>query len=145
MNCSDCKGLIGALMDNELEQTQAAAVREHLAFCAECAVVCEDLTSIVDACKNDASEIVPPNSKALWLRINNMIESDVKPAPVLPEPPARRSWGVSILRFSAAVLVIAVISSTVTYFALKNYIANAPTKSTSISPSLPPKAISRSA
>ena len=122
MNCSDCKELIGALMDNELEETQAGAVREHLAFCAECAVVCEDLTSIVDACKDGSDEIVPPNSKALWLRINNMIESEVKPAPVLPPPPAPRSWGISILRFSAAVLVIAVISSTVTYFALRNYI-----------------------
>lgn len=122
MNCSDCRELIGALMDNELEETRAGEVREHLAFCADCAVVCEDLTSIVDACKENSSEIVPPNSKALWLRINNMIESEVKPTPALPPPPPPRSWGVSILRFSAAVLVIAVISSTVTYFALKNYI-----------------------
>jgi len=122
MNCSDCKELIGALMDNELEQTRAADVREHLAFCPECAVVCEDLTSILDACKTGTSDIVPPNSKALWLRINNVIESDVKTAPAMPPPPAPRSWGVSVLRFSAAVLAIAVISSTVTYFALRNYV-----------------------
>jgi hypothetical protein len=50
MNCDECKNLIGVFMDNELEETQASAIRMHLAACTECAGVCEDLASILDVC-----------------------------------------------------------------------------------------------
>ena len=61
MNCDECKDLIGAFMDSELDESQAAGVRMHLAVCSECALVCEDLSSILDVCANEAaSEIMPP-------------------------------------------------------------------------------------
>lgn len=123
MNCDECKNLLGVFMDNELDGVRASEVRMHLAFCPECAHVCEDLTSILDVCQTEPSaEIVPPNSQAMWCRINNIIESDVKAAAVSPTPePRRRFWQLSFAQFAAAVLVIAVVSSMVTFVVIRNY------------------------
>lgn len=108
-------------MDNELDESRASEVRMHLAFCPECALVCEDLTSILDVCKTDsASEIVPPNSKALWCRINNIIESEVKPVPVPVEEPRGR-WRFSFMQLASAVVVIMIVSSLVTFVAIRKY------------------------
>ena len=114
-------------MDNELDDGQAMVVREHLAVCGECAMVCEDLSSILDVCATDLpSEIGPPNSQAMWCRINNIIENEVKTAPPpVPEQPRGRFWQFSFLQVSAAVLCIAVISSLLTIVAVRNY--NQPT------------------
>jgi len=114
-------------MDNELEETQAAGVRMHLADCTECALVCEDLSSILDVCATESvSEIVPPNSQALWCRINNIIESEAKATPPPPvEPPRGRFWQLSFAQLAAAVLCIAIVSSLLTFVVIRNY--NQPT------------------
>lgn len=124
MNCDDCKNSIGVFIDNELDATLASGVRMHLAFCPECARVCEDLTSILDVCMTESpAEIVPPNSQALWCRINNIIESETKPACVSGVEPRRRFWQLSFLQFAASVLCIAVGSSLVTFIAIRNYVS----------------------
>jgi hypothetical protein len=122
MNCDECKNLISVFMDNELEATQAAAVRMHLAICAECALVCADLSSIMDVCITETpSEIVPPNSQALWCRINNIIENEAKAVPPPVEQPRGRFWQLSFAQLSAVVLCIGVISSLLTVVAVRNY------------------------
>jgi hypothetical protein len=121
MHCDECNKLLSGFMDNELDDIRAAAVREHLAFCAPCAKVCEELTAILDVCQTEpADEIVPPNSKALWCRINNIIESEVKP-PAADNVPDRRLRRFSFLQLASAVLAIAVISSLLTVIAIRNY------------------------
>lgn len=123
MNCDECKSLIGVFMDNELDEDRASDVRMHLGFCPDCALVCEDLTSIMDVCKSESpSEIVPPNSQALWCRINNIIENEVKTAPVPVEEPRGRFWRLSFPQLAAAVLMIAIVSSLVTVVAIRKYI-----------------------
>ena len=123
MNCDECKNLIGVFIDNELDGDRASGIRMHLAFCPECAHVCEDLTSILDVCKTESpAEIVPPNSQALWCRINNIIESETKPAAAPFVEPRRRFWQLSFLQLAATVLCIAVVSSLVTFIAIRNYI-----------------------
>ena len=75
-------------MDNELDEAMSMSVQTHLSLCVECGKVCEDFAVILDSCLSEnPSEIIPPNSQALWCRINNIIESEVKHEPVvLPEP-----------------------------------------------------------
>lgn len=124
MNCDECKNLIGVFMDDDLDEARSGQVREHLAVCNECADVCEDLASIIDVCTESPSELLPPNSKALWCRINNIIESeqknDVKPPQ--SEEPQRRPWRFSFVQVAAALLCIAVVSSLATIFALQAYL-----------------------
>ncbi|MFZ1702157.1 MAG: zf-HC2 domain-containing protein [Pyrinomonadaceae bacterium] len=123
MNCEECKNLLGVFMDNDLEETQASVVRMHLGACPDCARVCEELTSILDVCATEpASEIIPPNSHALWCRINNIIESEINPEPPPPvEVPRRRFWHLSLPQLAAAVLCIAIVSSVGTLIVLRNY------------------------
>jgi len=115
-------------MDTELDEPRATLVREHLAACTACAKICEELAEIVDICKSsDPDEIVPPNSKAMWCRINNILESEIKPEP-LPkiEETRRRIWRLSFPQLAAAMLTIALVSSLVTVVAIRNYMSPAP-------------------
>jgi len=123
MHCDECNELLSSFMDSDLDEVRAAAIREHLAICEPCAKVCEDLAAIVDLCKSEPpNEIVPPNSQALWCRINNIIESEVKPE-ALPkiEETRRRFWRFSFPQLASAVLCIALVSSLLTVVAIRNY------------------------
>ena len=127
MNCEDYKELISLFMDNELDESRAADVRMHIAMCPDCARLCEDLSSILDVCHSGSpSEILPPNSQALWRRINNVIENEAKPAAAAAAESAdagrRRFWRLSLPQLAAAVLGIAVISSLLTIVGIRNYI-----------------------
>ncbi len=122
MNCDECKLQISLFMDNELEETQAALVREHLARCGDCAAVCEDLASILDVCSTGSAEdITPPNSQAMWCRITNIIESESKPEPPKVEIPSRRFWQMTFAQLSVAVVAIAIVSSLATLVAIRSY------------------------
>lgn len=121
MNCDDCKQDLSLYLDNELDELRAAAVRTHVALCAACAKLLEDLSSIMFTCsEEDASELVPPNSQALWCRISNTIESEIKPPPV-QQAPQRRFWSLSLPQLASAVLCIAILSSLLTVISVRNY------------------------
>ncbi|MBV9214640.1 MAG: zf-HC2 domain-containing protein [Acidobacteria bacterium] len=122
MRCEECKELIPAFMDSDLPEEVAAPIREHLGECDDCAAVCEDLTTILDACKIEPSNnILTPNSEKMWLRINNVLEHEVKPLASMPPPPKRRFWHVSLAQLVTAVLAIAALSSVVTIIAFQYY------------------------
>jgi hypothetical protein len=115
-------------MDSDLDEPTAEAVREHLSVCEPCAKICEELAAILDVCKaGTADEIVPPNPDALWCRINNIIESEIKPEPPLPkiDEPRRRLWRFSLPQLASAVLCIALVSSLLTIIAIRNYLVPA--------------------
>jgi len=120
MNCDECKELLSPFLDNELEETRASVVRAHLSLCRACSTVCEDLASLLDVCATDADQLVPPNSKAMWLRINNVIESEPKPVP--PAQPAKRSWQFSFGQVAVALGCIALVSSVATVVAIREYL-----------------------
>ena len=124
MDCEVCQENLSLFLDGELEETHAANVRTHLSLCIECAKVCEDFAAILDTCKLDelCDEVVPPNPNALWCRISNTIEAELKPEPV-PEPPVkrRRVWNLSFAQAASGVLAIAIISSLLTVIGIKNY------------------------
>lgn len=131
MNCEQCQELISIYLDNELEANVSANVQTHLSLCAECAKVCEDFAMILDFCE---TEDILPNSKALWCRINNIIESDVKPETRqrIQPPQVETNWLLKVRsnfwQFSssqvvASILGIALVSSLLTVVGLKNFAA----------------------
>jgi hypothetical protein len=126
MNCEECQESISAFLDCDLDDASSGSVREHLALCSTCAKVCEDFAAIVDSCRADnPGEIVPPNAQALWCRINNIIESEMKPPPAAapPEPAGSfvRRWNFSLSQAIAGLVGVAVISSLLTIVGIRNY------------------------
>ena len=137
MHCDECNELLSSFMDSDIDDVRATAVREHLAVCEPCARVCEDLAAIIDICKSEPpDELIPPNSQALWCRINNIIESEIKPEPPLPkiEEPRRRIWRFTLPQLASAVICIALVSSVLTVVAIRDYRAPAADDFTSRSP-----------
>jgi hypothetical protein len=125
MNCEECQDSISAFLDCDLDPAVSDAMREHLALCTPCAKICEDFAAIVDSCRVDVpAEIVPPNAQALWCRINNIIESEIKPpAPTPPQPAVSlvRRWNFTLSQSIAALAGVAVISSLLTIVGIRNY------------------------
>ena len=124
MNCEKCQDLISDLLDGTLSQPDQTTLKAHLGDCLECAEVRDDLQSIVGFCRTQRGEYTaPPNEKALWLRIRNMIEAGGSEVAVTPAPVRRsslsswfgRSWELSFpqLAASAAAIVLVVSLSTV--------------------------------
>lgn len=135
MNCEQCQELISAFLDDDLDEKMSASVQTHLSLCAECAKLCEDFAVILDFChEQPAAEIVPPNSQALWCRISNTIETDIKTnvsAHCAQPEGNQKGWFPRVLKFSfsqvaSAVLGIALVSSLLTVVGIKNYFALAP-------------------
>lgn len=123
MNCENCKNLISPFLDNELDERRAADMRSHLGICADCQRMCEEFTAILDASASESSaELMPPNSQALWCRINNIIESEAKPPqPAEAKPQRGRFFHLSWAQLAAALVCIALISSLLTVVAIRNY------------------------
>ncbi len=141
MNCEQCQQLISVYLDNELEQESSLQVQTHLAVCAACAKVCQDFAMILDFCLLDETpDFVPPNSKALWCRINNIIETEIKPEIAQEKEEkvkiGRLRWQFSFSQVFAAVLSIALISSLLTIVGIKNYSAHDDNVSTNVAPTL---------
>ncbi len=122
MHCDECKDQLGAFMDSDLDESSSASIRMHLAKCIECAAVCEDLASIVDICITEApNQILPPNSQALWCRINNIIENEIVTETVKPTETKRRFWQLSFPQLASALLLIAVVSSLMTVVGIRQF------------------------
>jgi hypothetical protein len=125
MNCEEFQEKISLYLDGELDGTASDTMRAHLTACAGCSKVCEDFSVILESCRvSEAAEIVPPNSQALWRRINNLIESEMPAeAPVKETPKSRlsRGWNLTFSQAGAGVLAIALISSLLTVVGIRNY------------------------
>ena len=86
MNCDKCHGLISDFLDGALSQAEQKTLSVHLDECLDCADVRNDLQSIVGFCRSQRGEYTaPPNEKALWLRIRNVIEAEGSMAPARSE------------------------------------------------------------
>lgn len=110
-------------VDNELDEAGTSDVAMHIAVCEPCALFCWEMTSIRDVCNADApSEPVLPNSKALWCRINNIIESEQKAASPSAEQPKGRFWRFSFWQLTTTVMCVALVSSVVTVMAIRSYV-----------------------
>lgn len=158
MNCENCQELLSEFIDRQLDEKRTARVKAHLTLCRECSEVYEDFARILGVCDLEiAEEIPPPNEQALWCRINNIIESEIKPE-ILQERKQeevkrswfsriwRRNWSLSFTQLASAVLGIALISSLLTVVGLQNAAVsqnNLSTASLSTQPTLFEKVLSK--
>lgn len=123
MNCEHCQELLSLYLDSELDETSASMVRAHLALCAGCAEVCEDLSAIIDTCKLEADFIRSSiDSQAMWRNISNTIEHDA-PRKQMPAAPERKGWFSQIWRLTlpqvvASVAATVVITSLLTFLVI---------------------------
>jgi hypothetical protein len=128
MTCEHCQEYISAFLDNDLDEKISAGIQAHLAVCGDCAKVCGDFAAILDMCHVDEpAEVLPPNSQALWCRINNIIESEIEPLhpEIKPEEAPKRGlarvWQLSFSQVAAGMIFIGLVSSLLTIVGLKNY------------------------
>ena len=133
MNCEICQELIGDLVDGTLSRDDQSKLNLHLEQCLDCAEVRADLQSIVTFCQAHRGEYTaPPNERALWLRIRNVIEAEsqsiangtsaAQPAPAgVWSRWLGRSWEVSLPQLAASAAAIIVVVSIATTVGLRRW------------------------
>jgi anti-sigma factor RsiW len=129
MNCEKCHELISDFVDGVLTTSDEAQLSAHLGECLDCAEVRQDLGSIVSFCREHRGEYAaPPNERALWLRIRNIVESETGQQPATQ--PSRsgffggwlgRSWELSLPQMAASVAAIILVVSLATVVGLKRW------------------------
>ena len=132
MNCEKCQDLIHDLVDGALSREDSAALNRHLDDCLSCAGVRDDLQSIVSFCQQHRGEYAaPPNERALWLRIRNVIEAEQAATTVaVPATPVKpsfwpgwltHSWELSVPQLTAAFAALVVIVSLATAVGIRRW------------------------
>lgn len=128
MNCEKYQDLLSDFIDGSLTQSDHDSIEAHLSVCEVCEEARGDLDAIVGFCREHRGEYdAVPNERALWLRISNMIESDLYVASPAPIPPGagwwfrlmNRSWELSFPQLAAAVTAIVIVVSVVTTVGLR--------------------------
>ena len=124
MNCETCQELIHDLIDGSISQRDESILNTHLKECLDCEGVRQDLASIVGFCRTQRGQYeAPPNERAMWLRIRNVIEAELPAKPTADAEPRRsflgrlmgHTWELSLpqLAASAAAIVLLVSLATV--------------------------------
>ena len=129
MNCEKYQDLLSDFVDGSLTQPEHDSIAAHLNTCGVCAETRGDLEAIVGFCRAHRGEYdAVPNERALWLRISNMIESELPVASPASVPPGagwwfrlmNRSWELSFPQLAAAVTTIIIVVSVVTTVGLRS-------------------------
>jgi hypothetical protein len=124
MNCETCQELIHDLIDGSISQRDESTLNTHLKECLDCESVRRDLTSIIGFCQTQRGQYeTPPNERAMWLRIRNVIEAELPAKSAVNAEPRRsffgrlmgHTWELSLpqLAASAAAIVLFVSLATV--------------------------------
>ena|SRR2546422_7578047 len=129
MNCEKCQDLISDFLDGALSREDQLTLNSHLEACLDCADVRNDLQSIVGFCRAHRGEYsAPPNERALWQRIRNVIEAGASPEAGAPAPARRfwpnwvgRSWELSFPQLCALVAAIVLVVSLSTAVGLRRW------------------------
>src|SRR2546423_684843 len=138
MNCEKCQELLSDFLDGTITSEDRATFDAHLEECIACAGVRDDLGVIVSFCREQRGEYVsPPNERAMWLRIRNLIESErdaeaakTASASNLIGSTERESlwsrlthshWDISLPQLLASIAVIAIAVSLATGFGMRRW------------------------
>jgi Putative zinc-finger len=121
MDCEKCQELLSDFLDGTLKGGVRTSLSAHLEGCAACSVVRDELELIVGAARASREDFyAPPDSRAMWLRISNVIEGEraLRPAAAAATaaPPRasvwerlfRRRWELTLPQMASAVAAIAV-------------------------------------
>jgi anti-sigma factor RsiW len=129
MNCEKCQDLLSDFLDGALSTDDSRTLNAHLEECLSCVGARDDLDSIMSFCREHRGEYEePPNEKALWLRIRNIIESEEVVAANSAIKVERatwwsrwmnRSWELSLPQLTAAITAIAIAVSLATAFSVQ--------------------------
>jgi anti-sigma factor RsiW len=133
MNCEKCQELLSDYLDGAISGEDHTTFAAHLEECSPCFNVHAEINSIVSFCRDNRGEyIAPPNERALWLRIQNTVESELLASSAAAQNPARRlqseswwsrmmgrSWELSLPQMAMAVVAIIMVASLATFFGLR--------------------------
>ena len=131
MNCEKCQDVLSDFLDGTLSGEDQTNFNAHLEECLPCFSARDELNSIVSFCREHRGEYdAPPNERALWLRIQNTVESELAGSAV--RNPTRtkrreswwgrtmsRSWELSVPQMAMAVVAIIVVASLATILGLR--------------------------
>ena len=130
MNCEICQELIHDLIDGSISQRDESTLNTHLKECLDCESVRRDLAAIVGFCQTQRGHYeAPPNERAMWLRIRNVIEAEI-PAKSAVNPEPRRSflgrlmghtWELSLPQLAASAAAIVLFVSLATVVGLRRW------------------------
>jgi hypothetical protein len=130
MNCEKYQELLSDFIDGSLASQDHKSIETHLSACTDCAEVRRDLADIVTFCHEHRGEYeAVPNERALWLRINNLIDAELSSSTsrAIPRDAGwwfrlmNRSWQVSLPQLAGAIIAIAIIVSVGTVFGLRKF------------------------
>src|SRR5437764_7534637 len=100
MNCENYQILLSEFVDGTLTAKDCASVELHLTSCPDCADARNDLSVIVDLCREQRGQYDPtPNERAMWLRISNLIEAE-KGSPARSQAPQEAGWWFRLMNRS---------------------------------------------
>ena len=132
MNCEKCQELLSDFLDGALSGEDQSTFDAHMEECLPCFNVRSEVNAIVSFCRDHRGEYdAPPNERALWLRIQNTVESEALSTAAARNPiqAARReswwsramgrSWELSFPQVAMAVVAIIVVASFATIFGLR--------------------------
>jgi anti-sigma factor RsiW len=129
MNCEKCQELLSDYLDGTLGHSEHAAVGAHVAGCDACAAAREDFHAIIAVARESRGQLfAPPDERALWLRVRNMVEAESLPARAASAAPAAaglwsrllgRRWELSLPQLAAGVAALVVAVSSATVFAVR--------------------------
>lgn len=126
MNCDKYQDLLSDFIDGSLAPEHHNSVATHLSACGVCTEARTDLGAVVDFCVEHRGEYeAVPNEHAMWLRISNIIESDVPSREPVSANAGwwfqlmNRTWRLSFPQLAAAATVIILIVSVITVAGLR--------------------------
>jgi len=128
MNCEKCQSLVSEFIDGSLNRNDYKLLQDRFEGCLECGEVRNDLSAIIGFCREHRGEYdAPANERALWVRISNSIESELKTS-----SPARsyargrswtgflnQSWELTFPQLAASVIGVVIVVALVTVVGLR--------------------------
>ena len=146
MNCENYQILLSDFVDGALPAADCTRLELHLNSCPDCKDARNDLSVIVDFCREQRGVYDPvPNSQAMWLRISNLIEAEGRSAS--HEQIHRqagwffrimnRSWQVSFPQLAGLVGVIILVVAVTTAVGVRRFSFGGGPQVGGIIPSLP--------